>query len=241
MSDYEPTYQSYQAPAEAFGPAAPPIVPPVAPPAPTTTPPPPPGQVGRSRRTVLTAAAVAAIVGGGVGAGAAVALRQDSPATPASAGLNQSTATAPAAKLDGSISAAAAKIGPSVVTITVTTQTEQDTGSGVIIRQDGYILTNNHVISAATGTGSNGASNGGTIVVTLTDGRTAQAQVIGTDPSDDLAVVKINLTGLTAATFGKSASLVVGQTVVAVGAPLGLSDTVTSGIVSDIGRPVQTR
>jgi putative serine protease PepD len=120
-----------------------------------------------------------------------------------------------------------------VVTINVTSAQESDTGSGVIIRQDGYILTNNHVISTATG-------GNGTIKVTLADGRTVSATVVGTDPSDDLAVLKVKLTGLTAATFASSSALQVGQTVVAVGAPLGLSDTVTAGIVSNTARPVTT-
>ncbi|MDT4939202.1 MAG: putative serine protease PepD [Pseudonocardiales bacterium] len=193
-----------------------------------------PSPAARSRRTVLTAAAVAAVVGGGAGA-AAVAVLGDSGSTvsaAAASGLLRSASTAPAAKPDGSISAAAARIGPSVVTLDVAGQQQQDTGSGVIIRADGYVLTNNHVVSAASG--------GGTITVTLTDGRRASGRVVGADAPDDLAVVKVGLTGLTAATFGSSSALVVGQTVVAVGAPLGLSDTVTSGIVSDIGRPVTT-
>jgi putative serine protease PepD len=179
---------------------------------------------------VLIAAVVAAVVGGGIGAGT-VALVDNNDST-GSAGLSQSTQVAPAAKVDGTVTAAAAKIGPSVVTINVSTSQQQDTGSGVIIRADGYILTNNHVISAA--------SSGGTLTVTLKDGRTTTGKVVGTDPSDDLAVVKIGFTGLTAASFASSSSLVVGQTVVAVGAPLGLSDTVTSGIVSNVARPVQT-
>jgi putative serine protease PepD len=115
----------------------------------------------------------------------------------------------------------------------VTSSQEQDTGSGVIIRQDGYILTNNHVISTA-------ANGGGQIEVTFSDGKSQSAKVVGTDPSDDLAVIKVNASGLTAATFASSSALQVGQTVVAIGAPLGLSDTVTSGIVSNLARPVTT-
>jgi putative serine protease PepD len=135
--------------------------------------------------------------------------------------------------VDGSVEAAAAKIGPSVVTINVSSQTVQDTGSGVIIRADGYILTNNHVIAAAAG-------GAGTIQVLLNDGRQVPATIVGADSSDDLAVVKVNLTGLTAASFASSSTLQVGQSVVAVGAPLGLSDTVTAGIVSTLARPVTT-
>jgi len=205
-------------------------------------PPPPPappggrgghgGAYGNSpRRTVLIAAVVAAVIGGGIGAGT-VAL-SDNNGGSSSAGLAYSTQQAPAAKTDGTVTAAAAKIGPSVVTINVTSSQEQDTGSGVIIRQDGYILTNNHVISTAAG-------GGGQISVTFSDGRSESAKIVGTDPSDDLAVIKVNSSGLTAATFASSSALQVGQTVVAVGAPLGLSDTVTSGIVSNLARPVTT-
>ena len=139
---------------------------------------------------------------------------------------------APAAQLDGTIGAAAAKIRPSVVTLDVSGQQQAGTGSGVIIRADGYILTNDHVVDIGTG--------GGQIQVVLSDGRTATAKIVGRDTSDDLAVVKVSgLDNLVAATFGKSGSLTVGQTVVAVGAPLGLSDTVTSGIVSNQARPVR--
>jgi putative serine protease PepD len=148
-------------------------------------------------------------------------------------GLRITNATgAPAAQLDGTIGAAAAKIRPSVVTIEVTSSQGSGTGSGIVIRKDGYILTNDHVVAIGTGTG--------TIDVTLADGRTTPAKIVGRDTSDDLAVVKIDgFDNLPAATFAKSSSLSVGQTVVAVGAPLGLSDTVTSGIVSNLARPVR--
>jgi putative serine protease PepD len=186
---------------------------------------------GGSGRTVLIAAVVAAVVGGGIGAGT-VAL-SDNGGGSSSAGLTYSSQQAPAAKTDGTVPAAAKKIGPSVVTINVTSAQEQDTGSGVIIRQDGYILTNNHVISTAAG-------GAGQIEVTFSNGKSESAKIVGTDPSDDLAVIKVNASGLTAATFASSSALQVGQTVVAVGAPLGLSDTVTSGIVSNTARPVTT-
>jgi putative serine protease PepD len=184
---------------------------------------------GGVRQTVLVAAAVAAVVGGGVGAGT-VALLDDRDSAPA--GLALSTEAAPAAKVDGTVAAAAARIGPSVVTVKVDTTNEADTGSGVIIRSDGYILTNNHVITAATSSGR--------LTATLADGRRLKATIVGTDPSDDLAVIRVGAGKLTAARFSPSSRLVVGQSVVAVGAPLGLSDTVTSGIVSNTARPVRT-
>jgi len=188
---------------------------------------------GRSR-TIVIAAVTAALVGGGVGAGTVAAVDDNNGNTTVVNGLPQSTQTAPsAAKIDGSISAAAAKIQPSVVTIDVSSQQAQGNGSGVIIRNDGYIVTNDHVVSVA--------ANGGTMTVLTNDGQQAKATIVGRDTSDDLAVIKVSgLKNLTAATFGKSGNLVVGQSVVAVGAPLGLANTVTSGIVSNTARPVRS-
>jgi putative serine protease PepD len=190
--------------------------------------PPPAAPKSRSGRVVLVAAITAAIVGGGIGAGVAALVSNHTGTN----GLAFNNAPAPQSpKVDGSISAAAARIQPSVVTINVTGSQESGTGSGVIIRSDGYILTNNHVVSVA--------GNGGSMSVVTNDGQQAKATLIGADEPDDLAVVKVSgLTNLKAATFGSSSNLVTGQTVVAVGAPLGLSDTVTSGIVSNIARPV---
>jgi putative serine protease PepD len=132
----------------------------------------------------------------------------------------------------GSVAAIAAAVIPSVVTIRVQNDTEQGTGSGVIIRSDGYILTNNHVVAPA-------LSSGGTLVVDLSATDTdVPAQIVGRSPSDDLAVIKVARTGLRAARLGRSGSLQVGDLVVAVGAPLGLSGSVTSGIVSALNRNV---
>jgi putative serine protease PepD len=193
----------------------------------------PPGQQ-RSRgglRPVIVAAAVAALVGAGVGAGTVAAF--DDSSTSVNVGLKTTDAVAPnAPPVNGTIGAAAAKIRPSVVTINVAGAQASGTGSGVIIRNDGHILTNDHVVSLG--------STGGKISLTFSDGRTAAAKIVGQDPSDDLSVIKVDgMPNLTAATFAKSSSLSVGQTVVAVGAPLGLSDTVTSGIISNTARPVR--
>jgi putative serine protease PepD len=186
----------------------------------------------RRRSPLLLIALIAALIGGGVGGGI-VAIAEHNNGDSVNSGLKITNSTgAPAAQLDGTVGAAAAKIRPSVVTIDVTGQQESGTGSGVIIRPDGYILTNDHVVDIGSGSGD--------IQVVLSDGRTAAAKVVGRDTSDDLAVVKVDgLSNLTAATFAKSSSLSVGQAVVAVGAPLGLSDTVTSGIVSNVARPVR--
>lgn len=186
----------------------------------------------RRRLSTTLLVLVAAVLGGGVGGGV-VAVADHNNGNSVNTGLRITNATgAPAAQLDGTIGAAAAKIRPSVVTIGVRSQQASGTGSGVILRPDGYILTNDHVVDIGGGAGA--------IQVVLSDGRTATAKIVGRDTSDDLAVIKVDgLSNLTAATFAKSSSLSVGQAVVAVGAPLGLSDTVTSGIVSNLARPVR--
>jgi putative serine protease PepD len=105
-------------------------------------------------------------------------------------------------------------------------------GSGEVIRAEGYILTNNHVIAPAVG--------GGTLDVLFEDGNSARASLVGRDPLTDLAVIKVaGKSNLKTVPIGNSADLRIGQPVVALGAPLGLSSTVTSGIVSALGRTVQ--
>jgi putative serine protease PepD len=202
----------------AFGPYAPPA----------TKPP-----KHRQMRTIFVAAVTAALVGAGVGAGTVALVDDNNNNGTVVSSLSTTTASAPVnAKTDGTVAGAAAKIQPSVVTISVSGSQESGTGTGVIIRSDGYILTNNHVVSVA--------GTGGSIQVLTDDGQQATAKIIGTDEPDDLAVIKVDgLSNLTAATFAKSSNLVVGQAVVAVGAPLGLSNTVTSGIVSNTARPVR--
>ena len=122
-----------------------------------------------------------------------------------------------------------AKVRPSVVQINVTSQQGAKLGSGVIIDTRGYIVTNNHVIAG-----------GQSIAVELFNGTTLPAQIVGTAPSDDLAVLKVkpSQVKLTAATSGDSSKLKVGQDVLAIGNPLGITQTVTNGIVSALGRNV---
>ena len=134
----------------------------------------------------------------------------------------------------GSVEQVAHAVLPSVVSITVATATQGGEGTGVILSSDGLILTNNHVIAAA-------ADGNGRVTVTLNDGRSASAQIVGRDPTSDLAVIRAQkVTGLQPAALGRSGDLAVGQQVVAIGSPLGLSGTVTSGIVSALNRPVRT-
>lgn len=126
-----------------------------------------------------------------------------------------------------------AAVASSVVTINVSAGNSGSVGSGVIYTSDGLILTNDHVINIA--------QNGGEIRVTLTDQRYYAAEIVGTDPSTDLAVIRLinPPSDLTVASFGTSDNLRVGQPVMAIGAPLGLSNTVTTGIISALNRPVE--
>jgi putative serine protease PepD len=124
------------------------------------------------------------------------------------------------------------KVLPAVVTIAAEGSSGSGTGSGSIIRSDGYILTNNHVISPAVGAD-------GALSVLYSGGETVPATLVGRDPLSDLAVLKVKTTAkLPIVAAGNSSTLVVGQPVVALGAPLGLSSTVTSGIISALGRTV---
>ena len=125
--------------------------------------------------------------------------------------------------------AVAKNVAPSVVSITITTGTSRVMGSGVIIDKKGYIVTNNHV-----------ASNNGQMVVTMSNGEMYGASVVGTDPTTDLAVLKIDNppSNLTAASFASSSNLAVGEDVMAIGNPLGYENTATTGVVSALNRPV---
>ena len=108
------------------------------------------------------------------------------------------------------------------------------TGSGVVLTEDGYVVTNTHVVTL------DGATADATIRVTTSDGRVYDAEVVGTDPTYDLAVIKLqDAEGLTPIEFADSSELNVGDETIAVGAPLGLSNTVTTGIVSALNRSIQ--
>ncbi|MEV6324827.1 trypsin-like peptidase domain-containing protein [Nocardia sp. NPDC051787] len=135
----------------------------------------------------------------------------------------------------GLIAQVANAVLPSVVSIRVTVGDNGATGSGVVIDGGGYIVTNNHVISMAAQDKSNRAA----IQVQFSDGTRVPAQVVGRDPKTDLAVLKVDVKNLTVAQLGKSGDVQVGDDVLAIGSPLGLSKTVTSGIVSALHRPVK--
>ncbi|CAB4597121.1 unannotated protein [freshwater metagenome] len=129
-----------------------------------------------------------------------------------------------------SISALAAKVLPSVVSISVRNGSEGGAGTGFVIRSDGYLLTNNHVVE--------GVANGGSLRVSFSDGKTVNGKIVGRDSAYDLAVVKVDLRNLRALQFGDSDKVQVGDSVIAIGSPLGLAGTVTSGIISAKDRAV---
>jgi len=207
--------------------------------------PPPPGDAPTAggaperRPRKVSAAVVAAIlaaglIGGGAGGLITNALNNDNSSSTVSS-LNGTAVSGSDSNsaADGSVSQVAAAVLPSVVSIEVSGPGGAGEGSGVIISSDGQILTNNHVVALA--------ANGGQLRVTFNDGKTASAEILGRDPSSDLAVIKASgVSDLKPAKLGSSADLQVGQQVVAIGSPLGLQGTVTSGIVSALNRPVRT-
>jgi putative serine protease PepD len=188
-----------------------------------------PAQRGRPRSLRVAAAAVLLVavtgVGGATGAVVATGL--------GNGGTTTATATTSASTVASSSSSqvlakVAAAVQPSVVSVLVTLPNGTEEGSGIILSSTGNILTNAHVVADAAN---------GRITVTFSDGRTATAHVVGSDTSKDIAVIKAEgVSGLTPATLGSSSTLHVGDTVLAVGSPLGLEGSVTSGIVSALHR-----
>lgn len=170
---------------------------------------------------VATTALFAGAVGGAVGYTLA-----DSGSTSAIS-VATTGAVEPAA---GSIAAIAAAVQPAVVQLNVAGTDGEGTGTGFVVSSDGYIVTNDHVAGPA---GENG-----TIDITFSDGSTATGKLIGSDSGYDLAVVKVDREGLPALTLGSSDAINVGDLAIAIGSPLGLQGTVTSGIVSALNRPV---
>lgn len=187
----------------------------------------------RNTVAVVAALAVGAIVGGVSGAGVAawaVSTNQGSTASNKTVAQNVTVNDTTSVNV---VTAVAAKAEPSVVTINVTGTSEAGTGSGVILTADGYVLTNTHVVTL------DGAIANPVVRVTTADGKIYDAKVVGTDPIVDLAVIKLtNASGLTPMEFADSSKLNVGETAIAIGAPLGLSNTVTDGIVSALNRSI---
>lgn len=195
-------------------------------------------QAPRQRRfgmgTLIACTLVAGLIGGGSAAGISAAItaqnsnqveQQSSSGTGTGIEVNRSEdATV--------VTQAAAKASPSVVTLSVSSGQSAGSGSGVILNEEGHILTNTHVVTLG------GAVADPSISVQTSDGNVYSAEIVGTDPQSDLAVVKINADDLQPIEMGSSSDLNVGDQTIAIGAPLGLSGTVTDGIVSQLDRTI---
>jgi putative serine protease PepD len=198
-------------------------------PVPLETPPPPPR---RGIGLMLMVSVITALLAGALGGtlGYVFALRGGG-GTPLGGGSNLGGSPPEAAnRAPESLAGVVKKVLPSVVTIRARAGNSGSLGSGFIVSGDGYVLTNDHVVG--------GPNGGASITVTFSDGRTAPARLVGTETESDVAVLKIDQTGLPPVEFADSDTIQVGDPVLAVGAPLALSNTVTYGIVSATDRPV---
>ena len=170
-------------------------------------------------------AVVIALIAGGIGAAVGRS-------TTTNIGANLVETNNKVERAPDSIAALAARVIPAVVSISVTGSSGSGTGSGFFLDSNGYILTNNHVVEAA--------ATRGTITVELSNGKKYGAKLMGRDNSYDLAVLKIDVTSAPTLQLGNSDLAQVGDSVIAIGSPLGLSGTVTSGIISSKNRAVTT-
>ncbi|WP_043437965.1 trypsin-like peptidase domain-containing protein [Arthrobacter sp. UNC362MFTsu5.1] len=183
--------------------------------------------------TLVASILAAGLVGGGVVAASDAFISNGSTSAVSSAGGQPSTVIVNNKDDVNVITAASLKASPSVVTIKATSGSDGGTGSGIILDEDGHILTNTHVVTL------DGKTANATIEIRTSDGRVLTAKIVGTDPLSDLAVIKVdNPSGLTPATLGDSGKLNVGDTAIAIGSPLGLTGTVTDGIVSTLNRTI---
>lgn len=194
----------------------------------------------KERKTGIGATKVAAIflaaalVGGAAGFGGSVLGNQLNPPSSSSPAAGPSTVTVNNPESVSEATAIASKVVPSVVTIEVAGSSASGSGSGVVLDKKGHILTNAHVVTL------DGEAADPSIRVTTSDGRLLDAEIVGVDPVYDLAVIKVADTAdLTPIEFADSSDLNVGSLTVAVGAPLGLSNSVTTGIVSALNRSIQ--
>ncbi len=182
-------------------------------------------------RIGLAGLVAGALIGGGAGAG--VATLVDDPSGSVSTGAAAQSVVIENPETATTTTAAAAKAAPSVVTVYVAGASGSGSGSGVVLTEDGYVLTNNHVVA--------GGGGGSTVQVRTADGALYDATVVGTDAASDLAVLRLaGAEDLDPATFADSEDVQVGDVAVAIGAPLGLSNTVTDGIISATDRAVAT-
>lgn len=172
--------------------------------------------------TVVIASLVSGIVGGVIGVGGYMLST-----APAAVVVNNTDAV-------NWVTGASSKALPSVVTISVSSANDGGSGSGVFLTADGYILTNAHVVTLS------GASANPKVTVKTLDGKIYVADIVGTDPNNDLAVIKISAAGsFTPIEWADSSKVNVGDSVVALGAPLGLENSVTTGVISALNRTIQ--
>lgn len=196
------------------------------------------GSTGTKRRTIgvgtlVAGMLLAGLAGGGVAVGVNAATGDDVGQTDTESVQEQGRGLDINRSEDATaVTAAAAKAAPSVVTLSVTDGQAAGSGSGVILDDEGNILTNTHVVTLG------GQSGSADVTVQTADGTVHTATVVGTDPESDLAVVKIEAEGLTPIETGDSTELNVGDSAIAIGAPLGLAGTVTDGIVSKLNRTI---
>lgn len=183
--------------------------------------------VGRLRARTVAALSIASLLIGALGgAGTYFALEEWGGSD---FSLPDSSNSQPVDRPEGSVAQVAADVMPSVVSIEATNDgVRTSTGSGFIISEDGYIVTNAHVIE----------SSDGTVSVLMSDGEVVDGEVVGSTADYDLAVIKVDRTGLPPLVLGDSDAMVVGDPVIAIGSPLGLDSTVTTGIISAVHRPV---
>jgi S1-C subfamily serine protease len=184
---------------------------------------------------IVVLGVLATLMVGAVGGGVGWLLTRTAGESPLLAPGTQLSQVEPGiTRAPGSVADIAADITPAVVSIEVRVGQAGATGSGVVIEgKKGYIVTNNHVVSGADGV------EGAEIRAVFSDGSGSAARIVGRDPASDIAVLKVEKPGLLTASLGNSDKVVVGDPVVAIGSPLGLAGTVTTGIISALERPVR--
>ncbi|MDL9938966.1 trypsin-like peptidase domain-containing protein [Gordonia sp. ABSL1-1] len=196
-----------------------------------------PKKKGFGKVALVLAAVLLALLAGGIGGLIGAKINDDNVADAvhsAPVAGDPQTGAGPVNAPEGSVQAVAADVLPSVVSIEVSEGSVSGSGSGIVLSADGVIMTNNHVVSAGSPTPASD------VAVNFSDGSRSTARVLGADPVSDIAVIKVNRTDLKPITIGTSRNLAVGQNVIAIGSPLGLEGTVTTGIISALNRPVST-
>lgn len=189
--------------------------------------------IGKVTLTVALTSLLAAGVGGGIGAGVATtAIVSQQQTGRQTSDTNTQTISDTKTPVLNDITSVIEKAQKSIVTVAVKSEQGSGTGSGVAIDNDGHIVTNSHVVTVG------GLTKNGKISVQTADGSISDATIVGIDPTADLAVLKTDAKNLTPINFGDSKKVEVGNPTIAIGSPLGLSGTVTTGIVSALNRPI---